>query len=257
MIKEFLKPASVEEAVSLKKKSGSKACYFGGGSRINTSAHDFEVAISLEALNLNKIENGQNELVIGSQVTLQQLIDASDVAADIKDAAAHMASRNNRNLSTVGGDIASNIIDSVLIPCFMANSAILVTAEEGEISVDDYISQKKSSLILNVKVPKSDRKIAVKKVAIQSHAIPVISVAIGASLNSGKVSDAVVALSGLKDGVARLSAVENAWMSGTDKDTMEKIVAEAVQFNADLQGSVEYKTYVAGVTIADLIDELK
>lgn len=255
MIKEFLKPASVDEAVSLKEKSGAKACYFGGGSRINTSAHDFEVAISLEALNLNKIEDGQNELVIGSQVTLQELIDAAGVASDIKEAAGHMASRHTRNLSTIGGDIASNIIDSVMIPCLMANAAVLDTAEDGEISIDDYISQKKSSLIKSVKVPKAGRKIALKKVAVQTHAIPVISAAVSISADG---NDAVVAVSGLKGGVARLGSVESAWVSGdADKETIEKIVGDAVQFNADLQGSAEYKTYVAGVTIADLIDELK
>ena len=259
MIKEFLKPASVEEAVSLKEKSGSKACYFGGGSRLNISEHGFEVAVSLEALNLTKIEDNQNELVIGSQTTLQTLIDSSAVSADLKAAATHMASRNMRNLSTIGGDIASNTVDSCLIPCLIANSAVLVTAEDGEISIDDYISQKKKSLILNVKIAKSGRKVAVKKVAIQMHAIPVVSVAIGASVDGGKVSNAVVALSGMNGGAVRLNSVEAAWMNGqgSDKSAMEKIVTDAVQFSSDLQGSSEYKTYVSGVTIADLIDELK
>lgn len=259
MIKEFLKPASVEEAVSSKEKSGAKACYFGGGSRLNRSEHGFEVAVSLEALNLTKIEDNQTELVIGSQTTLQTLIDSSAVPVDLKVAATHMASRNMRNLSTIGGDIASNTIDSVLIPCLMANAAVLVTAEEGEISIDDYISQKKESLILNVKIAKSGRKIAVKKVAVQMHAVPVVSIAIGASINGGKVSDAVVALSGVSGGSVRLNSVEAAWMNGqgSDKNAIEKIVADAVQFNSDLQGSSEYKTYVSGVTVADLIDELK
>lgn len=255
MIKEFLKPASVEEAVSLKEKSGARACYFGGGSQLNRSQHDFEVAISLEALSLNGIKDEQGEWRIGSYVTLQELMDTPALPEPLRVAATHMASRNMRNLATVGGDIASNTIDSALIPYLIASNAVLVTAEEGDVSVETYLFDHKTSLILEVKLPKTGRQVAVKKVAIQTHAVPVISVAVGASITKGQVSDAVIAVSGTTEGVSRLNSVETAWMQG--KDGLEKAVTEAVQFKSDLQGSSEYKTYVSGVTIADLIDELK
>lgn len=258
MIKEFLKPSSVEEAVSLKQKLGAKACYLGGGSRLNRSAHNYETAISLENLQLNAISATADALSIGSQVTLQELIDSAEVSSVLKEAALHMASRNMRNQSTVGGHLVVNDIDATLVPCLTALQAVVLTSE-GDQAIDDYLAQSKDCLILSVRIPKSERKVALKKVAIQSQAIPALSVAVAADLNGGKVENAVIALAGMEKGTVRLGAVEHAWMNGEcgEKSAVEKMVSETVQFQSDLQGSAEYKNYICGVTIADLIEDLK
>ena len=146
MIKEVFKPASFEEAVKLK---DSDIYYLSGGTQINwTPARDerklkgkpaIEKVILLSGLLSSDIKKEGSALFIGAGATLQELIDTPAVPDALKKAAGYIASRNIRNMATLGGNIAANRADSYIIPCLIALKADVETSDDGIICVEKYI----------------------------------------------------------------------------------------------------------------------
>ena len=256
MIKEFLKPASLDEAVELKNKYAG-SIYFGGGTEINYSGTltRGEYVISLKNLRLKEIKVDEDLLEIGASVTIQSLIDSILVPAVLKEAALFIYSRNIRNIATIGGNIGAKKTDSALIPCLIALSAEVRTLEEGVLTVEDYITGNKESLILSISIPNPGGVCAVKKISRTVSSAAVINVAVCISGKDGNVSKAVVAVGGIDPKVIRLGSIEKKLESGdlrTRKD-LEKAVSEIVSPVSDLLGTSAYKKYITGVAVADCL----
>ena len=258
MIHDFFKPASVEEALSLK-NTHIESLYLGGGTEINYagSSQKNECAISLEKLDLNTIRQDGTGLILGASVTLQELIDSSLVPEELQNAARHMYFRNIRNMATLGGNIGANRTDSALIPCLIALAAELHTAEDGRVSVEEYLSGDNQALILSVCIPGLKGKCRVKKISKSSGSPSIVTVAVRIDGSWGKIRDAVIAVGGLAPKVIRLSSIEEELKSGmlTEKDDLQNAISDTVSPQTDVLGSVSYKKYICGVTVADCVSE--
>ncbi len=256
MIHEFFKPATIEEAVSLK-NTRKESLYIGGGTEINYagSSKNNECVISLETLKLNSIAQNGSGLILGASVTMQELIDSSLIPAALQDAARHIYSRNIRNIATLGGNIGANKTDSALIPCLIASSAELDTAEDGRISVEEYFSGGGQSLILAVLLPEQKGKCVVKKVSKSSGSPSIISAAVRIDGKWERAREALIAVGGIAPHVIRLVSIEEKLRSGMLKnsDELQKAVSEVVSPQADVLGSISYKKYICGVTVADCV----
>lgn len=256
MIKEYYKPATVKEAVELKKSNGGNASYLGGGTKINhgSMSESVEKVISLENISLGGIEVNGDTVKMGSQVTLQEILESEVLPVILKDSAKYTYSRNLRNMATVGGSIAAGKADCYIIPALVALSASVETEEDGVMSVEEYVTKGASSLIKSVSLTKVSGNCSSKKVSRSCNSLPVLTVAVRVASD-----EAVVAVSGVADKVVRLSSVEEGIVNGTLKsaEEIEKAVSSSVSPKADLVGSVEYKTYIAGVTVADCIELCK
>ena len=257
MIHDFLKPASVEEALVLKKKyTGS--LYFGGGTEINyaDSQKKSECVISLEGLGLKNIEQDGDNLIIGASVALQELIDSPLVPLALKEAARCIYSRNVRNMATLGGNIGAKRSDSAVISCLIALAAEVQTAEDGLISVEEYISGGKESLILSVRLPKQNGQCVVKKVSKSAASPSILNVAVRVDA-SEDIREAVIVVGGVAPQIIRLGAIEEGLRSGklTDRDELQKAVSETVLPESDVLGSMSYKKYICGVVVADCVSE--
>lgn len=256
MIKEYYKPATVTEAVELKRSYGDAISYLGGGTKINhgSMSGNVEKVISLENLSLTGVEKNGDSVKIGSLVTLQEIVDNKSLPEVLRKGAQYTYSRNIRNMATIGGSIGAAKADCYLVPALIALNAEVETEEEGVMSVDSYLKKGASSLIKSVRLPKVEGKCTIKKVSRSCNSLPVITVAVRVS-----AKDAVIAVSGVSDKVERLSSVEDGIISGAlkNKDDIEKKVASSISPKADLVGSVDYKKYIAGVTVADCVELCK
>ncbi len=256
MMNTFLKPASAEEAAALKQKySGS--IYFGGGTEINYagSLTQSECVIGLQALGLNAIEQDGDMVSIGASATAQELIDSPLVPEVLQEAAGYIYSRNIRNIATLGGNIGANTTDSALLPCLIALSAEVNTSEDGLISVEEYLSGGKQSLILSVRIPLQKWVCAVKKISRTVSSVSVINVAVRIDGTWEDVREAVIAVGGVAPRVVRLASIEAGLASGglKDGDELQKAVSEAVSPQSDILGSMSYKQYICGVVVADCV----
>ena len=256
MIVEFLKPATTEDAVAMK-RANPGSLYFAGGTDIShpDSERKSACVISLQALGLKTIRTTEAGVTIGSGVTLQQLIDAPQIPPVLKEAAGWIYSRNVRNMATVGGNIGANRADSVLIPCLMALGATLATAEGGLMPIADYVAGANSDLILAVQVENVDGACAIRKVARSVGAPMAVGVAVRIAASANRISKAVIAVAGTADRVVRLNEIEASLEAGQVKpgEALQQAVSDAVSPQVDVSGSVGYKKYICGVAVADCV----
>lgn len=257
MIKEFYKPSTTEEALALKKKQ-SRAFYMGGGTKLNNSGEEYgaEAFISLENMNLKGILKTGDKLKIGAVETLQNLIDAPLVPEFLKKGAEGESNRNIRNASTIGGVIGSGKSWSTALVALMAMDAEVETADEGILSVCDYVKEGKDSLILSVLIPAaSTAKMYQNNQRKTANSRPEIAVAASIGKNGDKVSKAVLVLGGFLKNPIRLESIEEKLVDGTlsDADSVQDAVMdEIVQYTEKMEKG-SYLNYLSGVMAADCV----
>lgn len=257
MIKKVFKPASFEEAVKLK---SSDVYYLSGGTQINwTPAMDerkingqsqIEKVIFLKDILSTEIRKESSALSIGAGVTLQELIDSSKTPDALKKAAKYIASRNIRNMATIGGNIAANRTDSYVIPCLIALKADVETVDEGIMCVEKYIREEKVSLIKKIILPPLDGVCVVDAVYKSSGSYPSVTTAVMVSKQ-----EVVIVVGCVSKHVVRIKKLEQSVLNGSLKGSDLAAAVEAeVNPVGDLLGSAKYKKYLSGTMVAHSID---
>jgi putative selenate reductase FAD-binding subunit len=194
MIEQFHRPATIREALALKKRFQGRAVFLAGGTHLNSSACALcperrtslaglglsrserkqraaaggppcssvcalrpEHLISLAGLGLDHLEQKRGAVVVGPLCTLQRLIDDRKVPAGLRAAAAQVVSRNVRELATLGGHVAGNPTYSDLIPMLVALGAKVGLSHSGAaktIPVADYVVKPAAGLITRIVLPR-------------------------------------------------------------------------------------------------------
>lgn len=256
MIKEFFKPANVEEALKLKKEQ-SHSFYLGGGTKLNNSGEDYkaEAFISLENMNLKGILKTGDKMKVGAVETLQCLIDSPEISDFLKTAASGESNRNIRNASTIGGVIASGKSWSTVLIALMAMDADVETAEEGILSICDYVKNRKDSLILSVLLPLKEAGMHQNIQRKTANSRPELVVASLIEKSGDEVKKAVLVLGGISDIPMRLESVEKKIKSGEldNADAVQDVVMdEIVQYTEKCENGT-YLNYLSGVMAADCV----
>jgi putative selenate reductase FAD-binding subunit len=194
MIEQFHRPATIREALALKKRFQGRAVFLAGGTCLNSNAcaqcperrvslaglgldrierKQGVVAarplcssacalrpghlISLAGLGLDRIEVKQGVVSIGAFCTLQRLIDDRKVPAALKAAASQVAPRNVREAATLGGHVAGDLPFSDVIPMLVALEAKVGLSRPGAarmIPVADYVARPTAGLITKIVLPR-------------------------------------------------------------------------------------------------------
>ena len=257
MIKEVFKPSSFEEAVKLK---SSDIYYLSGGTQINWTpaieerkikgVPQIEKVILLKGILSSEIKKEGSALSIGAGVTLQEIIDNSDTPDALKKAAKYIASRNIRNMATIGGNIAANRADSYVIPCLIALKADVETADEGIMCVEKYVHEEKTGLIKRIILPPLDGVCVVDAVCKSSGSYPSVTTAVMVSKQ-----EVVIVVGCVSKHVVRLKKLEQSAFNGSlSGDALAKAVEGEVSPIGDLLGSAKYKKYLSGTMVAHSID---
>jgi putative selenate reductase FAD-binding subunit len=258
MIEGFLQPRSLDEALHLRRLN-PESFWYGGGTWLNYKDSPSGQAISLEFLNLDLISIDKKFLTIGSMVSIQNLIDSEIVLSVLKEAASGISSRNIRNIATLGGNIGAAAQDSVFIPILVALDAELETAEHGSLSLESYIQENLSDLILSVRIPLQKQIAKVCRTSRTSSSSSLVNTATVLNFEDGSTSlkSVRVVLNGIDGCLTRLGEIENALMKGvlSDKDQIQNEVSGYLKPIDDYRCSSEYKVYIASVSIADSLTE--
>jgi putative selenate reductase FAD-binding subunit len=258
MIKQFFKPTSLEEAMIFKEKYGDSITWFAGGAYFNHISFQarYDRVISLEGLGLHAIHTKGNQTSIGATVTLQKLIDNGIVPKALRKAALQATTRTIRNMATVGGDIAVGGKSSSLIPCLIALNAKVVTVGKNSMPVETYLKADSRELILKLMLPEQLPHCYINQYALKANSPAIIKVAVSADPDKSKKSNRVtVAIGALEEQPRRLKKTEAlvAKQSEVDYDAIAKSVSDEVEPVADIFGSVPFKKYISGITVADCV----
>ncbi|AJR09143.1 molybdopterin-dependent oxidoreductase FAD-binding subunit [Photobacterium gaetbulicola] len=256
MIEQYLTPDTPAQALEFKQQHGSDAIWFAGGSKINAAPTktDKTVAISLGKLNLSQIELQGDSLHIGAMCRIQQLIDHELVPVALKQSSAFIYSRHVRNQATLGGEIAARQPEALLVPSLIALKAKLKLANGQEVDVEDYINSEERELIATIIIPDRNLTCIGYNIARSAAGLAIVTAAVSIDKQGNKVI-ALDGVSPLHQGAARPVRLRDVEAQDLKGELLEQAVADAIYPEADIRGSVEYKRYIAGVVITDLMAE--
>ncbi|NOX35524.1 MAG: hypothetical protein GXP56_17640 [Deltaproteobacteria bacterium] len=266
MIKEFLKPDTLEQALQFFEDHQGLAGFFGNGVFINNHKYNlnYETVISLKNLGLDRLVRGpvkkSRGVTIGALVTFQNLIDHDNTPRILKQAALHEPSRLIRNMKTIGGDISAGPVLSGLSPCLVALSARVQKKDLESILLEDYLNSNRKGLVLNIFIPDKDVKCKIKKVCLQSNSPAIVTAAVSMHYDQKKkIEKIIIAVREIGKKVIRLGKIEkqleNGSINAVDNVSIEKAVFKQVNPVSDINGTSEYKKYIAGVAVADCINQ--
>ena len=256
MIEHYFRPDSTAQALELMQQHAGAATWFAGGSKLNAapSKTDKTVAISLANLEIDKVEQQGDELHIGAMCHLQALINHELVPVALKQAAAFIYSRHVRNQATLGGEIAARQPEALVVPSLMALKARVVLADGRDMDVETYIADDQRDLITKVIIPDVNLSCIGYNIARSAAGLAVVTAAVSIDKEGNKII-ALDGVSPLHNGAARPIRLRDVEAQDLKGELLEQAVADAVHPVADICGSVEYKRYIAGVVVTDLLAE--
>ncbi|MBN1520426.1 MAG: FAD binding domain-containing protein [Spirochaetales bacterium] len=260
MVNEYVRPASLEEALELMEDDGSVAS--AGGTFLLTGyevgrGRDMDCMIDVLQLLPSGVTRSGNELSIGSGTTFQALIDSKDAPACLKAAALSMANRNTRNRATVGGNLGANKACASLPPILLALGAKVEFKARASapltLDLDKWLAAPEG-LVLRVIVPMAPGTLAAAGRASRT-ACDLATATVGVSyrLENGVIRGLRVALGGFSPH-ARLFPDLAALFEGTalpPKADIERVAKPLLTAISDHRGSADYKKQRGAVILAD------
>lgn len=259
MVKEFYRPASIDEALDLLAAPGALALAGGTWALAFEAKDKPERVVDIGKAVPHMIEKRSSVLVLGAGATFQEIIESAAAPAVIKAAAQSMANRNTRNRATVGGNLGANKSCASLVPVLLALGATVEAKSRGNpvavLPLADWLARPEG-LVLTVSVPVTA---GVRAASLRSSRTA-CDIATGTAacvyrLESGKVTGLRIAVGGfsqhaaLRPDLAKL--FEGKPLPATSD--IEKAVLPLLSARADLRGSAEYKQLRGAALIADVL----
>jgi len=255
----FLKPSTPEEALELQKLNPG-SYFLAGGTQLNSaylSALDISAAISLDNLHLDKIENGK----IGSMVTLEEIRIDLSLPPALRESASHVASRNIRNIATIGGNIGANRSSSDMIVTLIAMDAGLeyLTATGKKLTTIWEWINNPDGLILSIIVPEKKRTVSQSRFSRTRTDVPIIKAAGGTVLEGSRYTDVKIAVGCAAEKVLLLSETSSILDGRTtgeiDIDEIKKSAQAEICPIDDIRASADYRRHLVNVFLENFISE--
>ena len=247
---DYYRPETISEAIKLYHDLDlmeKQPLYYGGGTEFISMArmHNIysEAVIDIKGIpELNIYEIRDDELIIGSSVTLTQIAELN-LYPLLSRTVRRIADHTIQDKITLGGNIAGTIIyrESIL-PLMVANADIVIVGKDGiyrlplEDKFDKRIKLDKGELICSLIIKKDF-------LMIRLHISSPLST-ITALMKENKIN---IAFSGLHDYPFRSSEIElilNNYSIKKDERVKEVIKSLGNSILEDLHGSSEYKKFL-------------
>ena len=268
--REYLKPNTIDEAVSLLVKYGEKAKVIAGGTDLLVEKPpESECLIDIAALPLDYIDKDEAVVKIGALTTFDEL-EKSVLLQEgslrvLAESARDFGYRNLRNLATIGGNLCSAVPSADAPPPLIAlDSKVVIYGPSGEreIPLEKFFVHvrrtvlKGGELLKEIKVPKSLPRTGTTflKIGRTRVDIALVNVAVSIMLGEdGVCEDARIVIGAVAPTPIRVRGAE-ALLQGKkfNKKTIEKaaeIAARNTKPISDIRSSAEYRTKASMVLV--------
>ena len=263
---EYHKPATLDEALKLLRRTSIKTVPLAGGtSLVPEAAPDVEAVVDLSTLDLSFINTSEGSgnlrgLEIGATAKLQALVDheAVRVYADgvLAKAILDSAARHTREAASLAGSIVTAPGNSPLFSVLLALDARLIVraargTREDEVALPYWTPQPRS-LILRVVLPAppANAHAAYEKIARTPADQPIVCVAARASVDQNQLRDIRLALGGVAE-----KPIVIAQPAGTI-DKLAQLAVSTVTPPDDYFASADYRREMIGVLVKRTLNSL-
>jgi len=271
--REYLRPSTISEAVSLLSKHGKKARPIAGGTDILVmKPPDVECLIDITRLPLDYITSDGNSLRIGALTTFRAL-ETSEMLKNegygiLTDAARKMGSVPIRNVATVGGNICNALPSTELCPALtVLDASVMMVGPSGErvIPLSEFFVGvrktilKSDELLTEIQIPKPSPRTgtAFLKIGRTAEDLSMVNVAVRVTLGTdGACKEARILIGGGVGHTVIRSKRAEELLEGkkVGDDLIEK--AASIASNelrprpTSIRGSPSYKIQVSKVLVA-------
>ncbi len=264
---DYVKPTTLEEAMSVYKEHGDKARLLLGGTDLivlmDAGAVSADLLIDLKGIeDLKKFELDSDFLHIGARVTFNEIIDSKDVKENFPilwEAAKTVASTGIRNRATLVGNVCSAVPSADSAPALLVSDAIVVIAMpngEREVSITEFFTGPRRTvlqsgeIVKEIKIPKIKQRFGGSYIKLGRY-------------DGEDLAQVGVATMALEDGTYKVAfcAVAPKPVRATEAEEFLKgkeitdqlleeakpIALKAISPISDIRASKEYRIYISGV----------
>ncbi len=261
-IREYLRPASVEEAGAALDERGTAAKPIGGGidaALYATAETTAVVDLSGAGLTYVREEDG---LAIGATTTFTEIVESplarEHLGGVLIEVLEKVASPLQRNLGTIGGTLGSAHPWSDVIPLLLALDAALVVydGQQRRLPLTEYLAGRargERPLIAEVRLPAPPKasSCTFEGFTATGFDVAVLNCACFVALEAGRCTAARIAVGGTPALATRLPAVEasliGAPLDGEAIDRAAALTGEAIEARDDRRATAAYRRVLARV----------
>lgn len=269
MVKDYIKPASLDAALDIMEAKPGAALLAGGtfilagylrGSGPTSPARTMpETVIDIGPLLPRQVNKEAGRLFIGAGVSFQELSEATAAPAQLRAAALTMANRNTRNRATVGGNLGANKSCASLVPFLLATDAVVSILQKDkkrtELPLASWLAAP-HGIVLTVSFPLVVGMLAATLRSSRTACdVATATAAVVYRLEGQTIRDLRVALGGFGPHARRWPELETRFegKSLPSKAAIEKETAVLLCVLGDQRGSVEYKRLRGAALLADAL----
>jgi CO/xanthine dehydrogenase FAD-binding subunit len=266
-LKDFRRPGSIAEAVAMVRGGPGRGSFIAGGTMLGAAqAIPYDYLVDITGLGLNEIRKGGHLIHIGAAASIQQLATCPILETPslrfLAQAAPSVATRQIRNMATVGGDLISGYPMVDLPAAFLVLDAQLglVGSDRTKLSLRDFydsqsLGRLKGDLLAEItfQVPPADFRGSFVKLARTQNDVALIDLACLVRSSQGQFQEVRVGLGSTVLRPLRLTAVEE-FLPGRPVDgrTLAQAAGLATRNLAILdnfRGSRAYRTQMVQVLV--------
>lgn len=269
----YYRPAGIAEALSLmaSHRGGYVLMYQPPRAKHVTEWLSGDI-IDLSKAGLDQISEKNNELVIGSMVSIETLYRTEQIRdlADglLSQAAKISATQAMRNLATLGGVLMNPVFPAeIILALLVLDAQVLITdsgSSEARVPIEEFVAEANpklthGSLLAGVAIPLKEKlKGTLERVARTRSDTSIVSVAVTVE---GTLNNPKIAIFGASPLPKRYHAAEsvltsNPWTERSVEQCVERI-PEETQAVSNYRGSAEYRQAMAVVLARRALLSLK
>ncbi len=261
-VKEYWKPATVQEAVTLLQQHPQKAICIAGGTHVAVAKDPtIEYLVDITYCGLNGIEEQDRSIVIGACATLEEL-QASELIRSIAngilaDVARWTGSAQRRNVATVGGSLV--LQHDIALPLLVLNAQLTLVGKEtrvmplAELYTTAGTALQPDDIITECRISSAyaDAAGAVQRQSRTRQDVTIAAVAAVTNVTDARCTNAAIALTPVESGMSRVPAAEQR-LQGQPVDSERVAQAvdalkDAIRPIEDHRAGAEYRRKVLGV----------
>ena len=256
-VNEYYRASSLEDAYQ-KLQESPKNAILAGGLWMKKMGQSYDTLIDLSKLELDKISETKDEVVVGSMVTQRDFEDSKIVSFLFAGAPAFAVREvmgvNFRNLATIGGSIMGRYPFSDVITGLLPYDVTLEFYPAQKMSLEEYLNYKGklNAILVAVHIKKGECKGFFKKVKTTALDFPIVNIAVA------KVNKEYRVVVGARPMVAARSykAMEYLNNGGKDFAKTAELAVEELSFMDNKDASKEYRVDLAKVYVRRGLEEV-